>query len=123
MSFYIYDPEMGYFLRKLIDQYEKECRPGLHNHIAITWVCYEGLNSEDLGEGKGAGWLEEKSIYPASVIKLFYACAIETWLDKDLLIDCLELRRAMKEMIAYSSNDATSYIVDLLTATTSGPSL
>ena len=40
-----------------------------------------------------------------------------------MIINSDELRRALYEMIANSNNDATSYILDLLTGTTSGPSL
>ncbi len=114
---------MGSFLRDLIDKFENESRPNLHQKVSISWVCYTAVNSGSLSSARGAGWLEEKPIYPASVVKLFYACAIENWLYRDLLIESSELLRAMTEMIANSSNDATSYIVDLLTATTSGPSL
>ena len=123
MSFYIYDPLMGSFLRQVIDKFENECRPNLHKKVSITWVCYTAEDQDSLSSARGAGWLEEKPIYPASVVKLFYACALENWLYRDLLIESSELRRAMTEMITNSSNDATSYIVDLLTATTSGPSL
>ncbi|KGG20133.1 Beta-lactamase class A [Prochlorococcus sp. SS52] len=113
---------MGILLRELIERFEKESRPDLHKKVSITWVCYKTQNPEPFS-GIGAGWLENKLIYPASVVKLFYACAIETWLQKDLLVDSTEMRRAIADMIVNSSNDATSYIVDLLTATTSGPSL
>ncbi len=122
MSFYIQNSEMLSLLKILIERFEKESRLDLHNKISITWVCYQDKNPEPFS-GIGAGWLEDKFLYPASVVKLFYACAIETWLYKDLLIDCAELRRALDEMIVHSSNDATGYIMDLLTATSSGPSL
>ena len=122
MGLYIHDPEMGFFLEKLVRKFEKDSRPNLHNNISITWVYYKDQNPESY-TGLGAGWLEKNVIYPASVIKLFYACAVEEWLSKDLIIDSTELRRALSEMIVNSSNDATSYIVDQLTATTSGPSL
>ncbi len=62
-------------------------------------------------------------IYPASVIKLFYLAATHRWLEDGKLADTPELRRALKDMIVDSSNDATHYIVDLLTGTTSGPEL
>jgi beta-lactamase class A len=39
------------------------------------------------------------------------------------LTDTPEVRRAMKDMIVESSNDATHYLIDLLTGTTSGPEL
>jgi hypothetical protein len=63
------------------------------------------------------------SIYPASVIKLFYLVAAHQWMQESKLADTPELRRAMRDMIVESSNDATSYIVDALTDTTSGPEL
>ncbi len=62
-------------------------------------------------------------IYPASVIKLFYLAAAHRWLEDGRLADQPELRRAMKDMIVDSSNDATHYVIDLLTGTTSGPEL
>ena len=122
MSFYIQNPEMEAYLSELIERFENESRPDLHNNIAVTWIVYKGQNPEP-SSGEGAGWLENKMMYPASIVKLFYACAIETWLHKDLLVESRELRRAIGEMIVDSNNDATSFIVDLLTATTSGPSL
>lgn len=62
-------------------------------------------------------------IYPASVIKLFYLATAHRWLEDGRLADSPELRRAMKDMIVDSSNDATHYVIDLLTGTTSGPEL
>lgn len=63
------------------------------------------------------------AIYPASVVKLFYLAAAFRWLEDGKLTDTPELRRALRDMIVDSSNDATGYIVDLLTSTTSGPEL
>jgi beta-lactamase class A len=62
-------------------------------------------------------------IYPASVIKLFYLAAAHRWMEDRRLADTPELRRALRDMIVDSSNDATHYVVDLLTGTTSGPEL
>ncbi len=113
---------MASSLGKLLDRFAVEGRPNLLKSIAITWICYQDKNPKP-GSGIGASWLPNKLVYPASVVKLFYACAIEVWLERNLLIDSSELRRAQEDMIKDSSNDATSYIVDLLTGTTSGPSL
>ncbi len=113
---------MSSFLEKLIQRFEKEGRPNLQKSISLIWICYDSLNPRS-GSGFGATWLPNKIIYPASVVKLVYACAIEAWIQKDLLVASVELRRAQADMIRDSSNDATSYIVDLLTGTTSGPSL
>lgn len=62
-------------------------------------------------------------IYPASVVKLFYLAAAHRWMEDGRLADTPELRRAMRDMIVESYNEATHYIVDLLTETTSGPEL
>jgi beta-lactamase class A len=57
------------------------------------------------------------------VVKLVYLVAAEAWLQRQLLDDTPELRRALADMIRDSSNDATGLVVDLLTGTTSGPEL
>ena len=65
----------------------------------------------------------DAQIYPASVVKLFYLVAAHRWLADGKLHDTDELRRALRDMIVQSYNEATHYIVDLLTGTTSGPEL
>ena len=70
-----------------------------------------------------AGYRGDVPIYPASVIKLFYLVAAHRWLEDGRLNDTPELRRALRDMIVDSSNDATHYVIDLLTETTSGPEL
>lgn len=62
-------------------------------------------------------------IYPASVIKLFYLVAAHRQMEDGQIIDTPELRRALHDMIAHSGNDATGYVLDLLTGTTGGPEL
>jgi beta-lactamase class A len=61
--------------------------------------------------------------YPASLVKLFFMVAAEAWLEEGRLAPSRELREAVTAMVAWSSNDATSIVVDLLTRTTSGPAL
>jgi beta-lactamase class A len=65
----------------------------------------------------------DERIYPASVVKLFYLVATHRWLEDGSIQDKPELTRAMHDMIVESSNDATHYIIDTLTGTTSGPEL
>ena len=122
MAFYRPEPTMQEHLAALIDRLAAEGRPGLHDQIAVTWVRYDQASPVS-GSGRGAAWLDQKLMYPASVVKLIYAVAAEHWLERDLLPDSQELRRALLEMLAESSNDATGLIVDLLTGTTSGPAL
>ncbi len=62
-------------------------------------------------------------IYPASVVKLFYLEAAHRWMEDGKIADTAELRRAMRDMIVDSSNDATHYVIDLITGTTAGPEL
>ena len=122
MAFYRQDPEMAYCLKGILDRFEKEGRPSLQKNIAITWIRYDNQNPSP-SNGYGTGWNSNQNYYPASVVKIVYALATQIWIKKDLIIDSDELRRALHEMIANSNNDATSYILDLLTGTTSGPSL
>ena len=122
MAFYRQDPEMAYCLKGLLDRFEKEGRPNLQENIAITCIRYD-KKSPSTSSGYGTGWNSNRNFYPASVVKIVYALATQVWLQQDLIVDSEELRRALHEMIANSNNDATSYILDLLTGTTSGPSL
>jgi len=57
------------------------------------------------------------------VVKLFYLVATYRWLEDGRIQDTDELRRAMHDMIVDSYNEATHYILDVLTGTTSGPEL
>src|SRR5882724_924387 len=70
-----------------------------------------------------ASYRGDTPIYPASVVKLFYLVAVHRWLEDGRLQDTDELRRATRDMIVESYNEATHYVVDLLTGTTSGPEL
>jgi beta-lactamase class A len=67
-----------------------------------------------------ASFRGNERIYPASVVKLFYLVAAHRWLEDKKIEDTPELRRALKDMIVDSSNEATQYIVDVLTRTTGG---
>src|SRR5262245_59479203 len=52
-------------------------------------------------------------IYPASVVKLFYLVAVNRWLEDKKIEPTDELKRALRDMIVDSSNEATQYIVDV----------
>lgn len=86
--------------------------------IAVTVI--DLRNASDL---KVADFRGDQKIYPASVVKLFYLVAVHQWLKDGRLIDTPELRRAMRDMIVDSSNDATHFIVDVLTGATGGSEL
>ncbi len=61
--------------------------------------------------------------YPASVIKLFFLAYAHQQMEAGRLTDTPELRRGLRDMIVESYNEATSYVVDAITGTTSGPEL
>lgn len=88
------------------------------DQLAVTLVdLFEPTRPES------AGFRGGEQVYPASVIKMFYLVAVHRWLEDGRLTDTEELRRALRDMIVDSYNEATGYIVDLLTGTTSGPEL
>lgn len=86
--------------------------------LALTVVDLRDPQRPASGSARG-----KAQIYPASVIKLFFLAAAHRWLEDGRLADTAELRRAMRDMIVDSSNDATHYLIDLMTNTTSGPEL
>ena len=88
------------------------------NELAITLVDLRDPQKPERGSFRGG-----EQVYPASVVKLFYLAAAHQWMEDGKLKDSEELRRAMRDMIVDSYNEATGYIVDLLTGTTSGPEL
>jgi len=88
------------------------------NQLALTLV-----DLREIDKPVRAAYRGDVQIYPASVVKLFYMAATHRWLEDGRLADTPELRRAMSDMIVESYNEATHYIIDLLTETTSGPEL
>jgi len=101
------------------------------DQFALTWLVYN--TADRLGE-TGTCWANAPQpqgysyrglvpIYPASVVKLFYLVAYHQQLADGTLATDPELERAVTDMIVDSSNDATGYVMDLLTGTTSGPPL
>ncbi|MBC7366831.1 MAG: serine hydrolase [Undibacterium sp.] len=94
---------------------ERKLQP---HQLAITLV-----DLRDPNQPQRASFRGDQPIYPASVIKLFYLAATHRWLEDAKLTDTPELRRALRDMIVDSSDDATHYVIDLLTGTTSGPEL
>jgi beta-lactamase class A len=96
----------------------REGGPNGGKRTALT-LLVPGADGVTLGAGHRAG----VPVYPASVVKLFYLVAVQAWLARRRMPRSPELARALKAMIRVSSNDATNYVVDLLTGTTGGPEL
>jgi beta-lactamase class A len=67
-----------------------------------------------------ASFRGNERVYPASVVKLFYLVAVHRWLEDKKILETDELKRAVHDMIVDSSNEATQYVLDVLTQTTGG---
>lgn len=102
--------------------------------IAFTWIVYDNPVIVNTGGAisplefwqhpvRGYSHRGNHKVYPASIVKLFYLVAVQEWLHSYMIPESDELNRAIQDMVVYSSNDATSLIIDVLTGTTSGPEL
>ena len=132
MAFYRADGAMQQELVELVAALEANGRPGLGERLSLTWVRYpaslrswseEGWGCPLEEAGAGAHWRGGQQRYPASVVKLVYLVAVEAWIQRQWLSPTEEIKRAMADMVRHSSNDATGYLVDLLSGTTSGVEL
>ena len=85
------------------------------NQLAITLI-----DLRDPQHPATASFHGNERIYPASVVKLFYLVPVHRWLEDKRIQETEELKRAVRDMIVVSSNEATQYIVDVLTHTTGG---
>lgn len=81
------------------------------------------IDLRDVNNLKWANVTGEKRIYPASVVKMFYMAALHQQLQDGKVNMTPELERGLKDMIVDSSNEATQYILDVLTSTSSGAEL
>ncbi len=102
------------------------------NQFALTLIAYDQPSIINTATDPLTFWHQKISgyshqgaelIYPASVVKLFYMVALQEWANSRMLAITPEIARAERDMIVDSSNDATGFIVDILTGTTSGGEL
>jgi beta-lactamase class A len=98
--------------RKFADKGLKE------EQLAITVIDLRDPERPARGSFRG-----EERIYPASVVKLFFLAAAHRLLEDGKIKLTDELGRALRDMIVDSSNDATGYVLDVITDTTSGAEL
>ncbi|QQS41526.1 MAG: serine hydrolase [Acidobacteriota bacterium] len=86
--------------------------------VAVTVIDLTDVSNPAAGSFRG-----DVPIYPASVVKMFYMAALHRWeADGKVKIEG-EVERGLRDMITVSSNDATGYILDVLTGTSSGAEL
>src|SRR5687768_2836097 len=65
----------------------------------------------------------EARLYTASVVKAFYMAALHRQLEDGKITLTKEMERGLRDMIVDSSNEATQYILDVLTDASSGAEL
>jgi Beta-lactamase enzyme family len=134
MSFYISDEQVDQLGAEIIAN-TQQAFPGISSEqIALTWLVYDANAPINTGgaitgpdfwryQPKGFGHHDQRRIYPASIVKLFYLVAAQEWLEKGMVNPSAEFDRALQDMVVDSSNDATSLVVDVLSGTNSGPAL
>lgn len=104
------------------------------NQIAVTWISYDppyrvntggSLSAEEFWQyqPQGASYRGVELIEPGRLVSLFYLVATHVWLEQGMVASSAEMERAMQDMMTPHGHDATSYILDVLTGTTSGPEL
>ena len=120
MSFYYLNKEMGLALNDILGRLCSYNKDFSIEDIAVTWINYKSENKR-IFKGFGFGINNKKMIYPASVVKLVYGLAAYYWIKKGSLLLTEEIVDAACKMLSFSSNNATSFLIDLLTGTTSGP--
>ncbi len=81
------------------------------------------IDMSDPMQFKSASFRGNDQMYTASVVKMFYMAALERQLEDGKIKMSPELERGLKDMIVDSSNDATGYILDVLSSTSSGAEL
>ena len=94
---------------------DKQLQP---DQLAVTLIDLRDPQHLTNGDYRGG-----ERFYPASVVKLFYLAAIERKLEDKQVTDTPELQRGIHDMIVSSSNEATQYILDVITGTSSGAEL
>ena len=134
MPFFQPDPSLAQVAHAILESTWQAFPSLRRDQIAVTWLVYDSPVIVNTGGAisanefwqypiRGFSYRGVERIYPASIVKLFYLVAIAEWLESKMISDSPELQRAVKDMIVDSSNDATSLVVDVLSGTTSGPSL
>lgn len=133
-KFFLPDARLQSTLTQILEETWEAFEQLAQNQIAVTWIVYEppyrintggALSAEEFWkyQPKGASYRGVELIDPAGMVTLFYMVAMHVWLEQGMVQPTPEIDRALTDMIAVGSQSATSYIVDVLSGTTSGPEL
>ncbi len=109
-----------------------EVQAVLNSAVAETMAAFEAkgfkpeevaatlIDVRDAGNWKTAEIRGNERIYPASVVKMFFMAALERQIEDGKIRVTTELGRGLRDMIVDSSNEATQYVLDVITGTSSG---
>ena len=81
------------------------------------------IDIADRSQPVSASYRGEEQVYAASVVKMFYMSFYYRLVEDGKLKPTPEIERGLRDMIVDSGNEATGFILDVLTDTTSGPEL
>ncbi len=104
------------------------------NQIAITWIVYTppyrvntggALSAEEFWQYSpiGASYRGVELADPGSLVSLFYLVAAQVWLEQGMIQPSEDLEQALTDMMASENPEAVSYVLDVLSGVTSGPTL
>lgn len=113
-------PELQATLNGAVEEMLKSYGPDKFKPEEVAATLVDLRDPNNLRWASVAG---EKAIYPASVVKMFFMAALHQQLEDKKVTLTPELSRGLKDMIVDSSNEATQYILDVLTDTASGAEL
>jgi beta-lactamase class A len=115
LSIYQSTERMQNLGRDLIGAILRECEPqGLGaDALGLTLVVYR-----DGASPEGFAHNGTRPFYPCSVVKMFWMAACLARIEEGAVRPHAELDRALNDMIAWSSNTATNYVIDQVTGTT-----
>src|SRR3954452_14910513 len=104
------DPQLGAKIARAAEACLKDFPRLTADNLALSVIDLTKADAPTRADYHG-----DAPFYPASVIKLFFM--VEAFRQAK---SSPEIDRALREMISVSDNDATAYLVDVLTNTTAG---
>ncbi|MEL6470171.1 MAG: serine hydrolase [Cyanobacteria bacterium J06623_4] len=133
-KFFTPDPELRTQLDTILESLWEAFPQLVQNQIALTWIRYDppyrintggALSAEEFWKytPKGISYRGVELADPGGIAHLFYLVATHVWLEQGMVQPAAEIERAMANMLKQASHDATSLLIDVLSGTTSGPSL
>lgn len=133
-QFFSADGQLQVALEEIVEEAQTHFPQLAPNQIAVSWIQYEppyrvntggGLSPQDFWQYRpsGASYRGVELIDPGGMVSLFYLVAAQVWLEQGMVQTSLETERAIANLISEASSDALSYLLDILSGTTSGPSL